>query len=240
MTVILPHDKNLVLETHLTSLSQNFWAIHCPQRFFGLEIGTRMTIIRLKSGELFLHSPVHLTNNIQKKLNTLGKVRYVIAPNKFHHLYVGEYFNAFPDAEIYAAPGLERKRADLSFHGVLTNETANGWQEDIVHLVFGGMPLINEVVFLHRESLTLILTDLIFNFGSDLPLSTKIFLKLDGVFNSFSVPRLIRYLLIKDREKARESISKILSWDFERVIVAHGNILETGGKEAVNKAFNWL
>jgi len=98
------------------------------------------------------------------------------------------------------------------------------------------MPLINEVVFLHRESRTLILTDLIFNFTSDLPLLTKVFLKLDGAYNNFSVPRLLRYFVIKDWVKARESFGRLLAWDFDRVILAHGSILETGGHEAMNKA----
>ena len=93
-----------MLENILTSISHNVWTIDCPQKFLGMEIGTRMTIIRLKSGELFLHSPIHLTNDIPKKLNTLGKVTYVIAPNKFHHLYIGEYYTAFPNAEMYAVP----------------------------------------------------------------------------------------------------------------------------------------
>ncbi len=229
-----------MLENKLDSIAPNLWKIDYPQKFLRMEIGTRMTIIRLKSGDLFLHSPIHLTNDIQNKLNTLGKVTYVIAPNKFHHLYIGAYYTAFPDAEMYAVPGLDKKRPDLPFHGVLTNETVYEWREEIDHLVFRGIPLINEVLFLHRESRTLILTDLIFNFGSDLALTTKIFLKLDGAYNSFSVPRLIRYLLIKDREKARESIRKILSWDFDRVTLAHGNILEKGGHEAVKRAFEWL
>lgn len=227
-------------DNKINSIAPNLWVVDYPQKFLGMEFGTRMTIIRLKSGDLFLHSPVKLTDNTLKILDSIGKVRYIVSPNKFHHLHVDDYFNSFPDAEIFAAPSLEKKRSDLPFHGTLSKETVYGWQKEIDHLIFGGMPLFNEVEFFHSESNTLILTDLILNFGTSFRFLTKILLQIDGVYNRFAVPRLTRYIAIKDKVKARESVNKILSWDFDRVILAHGNILDVGGRDAVKNAFEWL
>ncbi len=224
----------------LTLLAPNLWIFDQPHKFLGIEVGTRMTIVRLETGDLFLHSPIQLTSETRKELGVLGTVRYVVAPNRFHHLFIKNYFTAYPKAEFFATRSLQKKRPDLSFNGVLTDEQTYGWQVELKHLVFGGMPILNEVVFFHIPSHTLILTDLICNFRADLPLSTKIFAWLDGVYQSFGVPRLERYLLIRDREQAKGSINKILSWDFDRVIMAHGHIMQRDGHEAMKRAFEWL
>jgi hypothetical protein len=224
----------------LTSLVPNLWIFDQPHKFLGIEIGTRMTIVRLETGDLFLHSPIQLTGEARKQLDALGTVRYVVAPNRFHHLYIKDYFSAYPEAEFFAAPSLQKKRPDLSFNGVLTDEKTYGWQEELRHVVFGGMPILNEAVFFHIPSHTLILTDLICNFRGDLPIPTKIFTWLDGVYENFGVPRVERYLLIRDRKQAKSSINKILSWDFDRVIMAHGHIMQRGGHRAIKKAFEWL
>jgi len=228
------------LDNHIISIAQNLWSLNQPQKFLGVEIGTRMTVIRLDSGDLFLHSPIRLTDEIKQTLSNLGNIRYVVAPNKFHHLYVGDYVSAFPEAEIFSAPGLKEKRRDLSFHNVLTDGQEYGWTSDITHLFIDGIPLLNEVVFLHHQSKTLILTDLICNLGPEIPFSTKILAKLDGIYMNPAVPRIFRYFGIKDSHKVRKSISTILSWDFDRILISHGNIVESGGKRAFRKAFSWL
>src|SRR5947207_1558910 len=133
-------------------IADNLWVTERPQRFFGVEIGTRMTIIRLDGGALFVHSPVHLDAQTRGHLDELGPVRFVIAPNRMHHLYVGEYFDAYPQATIYAAPGLPQKRSDLKFHGVLGEGPPAGWAGQIDQLHFPAEPMLNEIVFCHRAS----------------------------------------------------------------------------------------
>ena len=80
-----------------------------PLRFFGMQLGTRMTVIQLKNNALFLHSPTKLTPVLKKQLDELGKVSIIVCPNKLHHLYVNSYIDYYPNAKIYAAQGLEKK-----------------------------------------------------------------------------------------------------------------------------------
>ncbi|MGB7291541.1 MAG: DUF4336 domain-containing protein [Thermodesulfobacteriota bacterium] len=101
----------------LTSLAPNLWIFDQPLKFLGIEIGTRMTIVRLETGDLFLHSPIQLTRETSKQLDALGTVRYVVAPNRFHHLYIKDYFSAYPKAEIFAAPSLQKKRPKRKLNG---------------------------------------------------------------------------------------------------------------------------
>ena len=93
-----------------------------PLRFLGLEIGARMTVVRLPGSKLLLHSPIAATAELVREVTALGRVAYLVAPNRFHHLFVGEWKEACPDASIYVAPGLDTKRADLSIAGILTDE----------------------------------------------------------------------------------------------------------------------
>lgn len=196
-----------------------------------------MTVIRLASGDLFLHSPVGLTDSLRRVLNALGNVKYLIAPNRFHHLYIGDYVKAYPGAQLYAAPGLTEKRRDIKFTGVLADGAEYGWADEIEHLLFGGIPMLNEVVFFHPKSGTLILADLLFNFSDDLSTCQRIFARIDDVYLEPKVSRLTRLLLLRNREEAKKSADRELYWDFDRVLVAHKDMVERGGYEAVRRAF---
>jgi len=110
----------------LKSIDTNLWTVDRPFGRLVGSIGTRMTVIKLADGGLFLHSPVKLDPELRAALDQLGPVRFVAAPNRAHHLFVGDYIGAFPEATIFAAPGLPEKRKDLNFHGVLGGQRLTG------------------------------------------------------------------------------------------------------------------
>jgi hypothetical protein len=222
----------------LRELDENLWVAERPLRFGGLEVGTRMTAIRLRGDEIFLHSPVELDQGIRSSVERLGSVRYVVAPNRFHHLWAGGVLEAYPEAKLFLAPGLADKRPDLVPHVTLGDEAPEGWAGQIDQLFFLGFPLANEVVFLHRASRSLILSDLAFNFGAEGPSLTRVLVRILGG-GGFG-PTLLERLLIRDRPAARASLERILEWDFDRVIVAHGQVLERGGRQALRDGYRWL
>lgn len=220
-------------------LARNIWIAERPQRFYGLEVGTRMTVVRLAAGDLLLHSPVALDPELCRELDAIGRVRFVVAPNRVHHLYAGDVARAYPEARLWVAPGLERKRPDLAFVAVLGDEAPDEWKGEVDQTFFRGRPYENEVVFLHRASRTLILCDLAFNFGPRAAAPTRWLMKLLRSYGRFGPSRLDP-LLIRDRAKARRSLERILAWDFDRVVVAHGDVLESGGREALRQGYSWL
>ena len=221
----------------LQQLAADLWIADRPQRFYGLEVGTRMTVIRLSDGSLLLHSPVALDQALRDELDALGPVRNVVAPNRFHHLYAGEAARACSGAALWVGPGLDRKRPDLVIAGVLGDEAPAAWKGQVDQLFFRGRPFEDEVVFLHRASRTLILCDLAFNFGPRAPFATRLLMRLIGGYGRFG-PSGLDPLLIRDRRAARESLERILTWDFDRIIVAHGDdILESGGPQALRSGY---
>jgi len=223
----------------LRQVAENLWVAERPQSFYALPVGTRMTVIRLTGERLLLHSPVVLDPELRAELDSLGQVCFAVAPNRVHHLHAGEVVQAYPGARLWVAPGLERKRPDLVFEAVLTDEAPEEWRGEVDQVFFRGRPYENEVVFFHRASRTLVLCDLAFNFGSRAAAPTRLLMKLLRSYGRLG-PSKLDPLLIRDRRAARESLERILVWDFDRIIVAHGDVLEGGGHEILRKGYSWL
>lgn len=231
------------------NLAPNLWIVDQPDFNTGLaKIGTRMTVIKLASGGLFLHSPTRLDEETKQALDEIGEVRAVVAPSRAHHLFVADYTKTWPGAKLYGPPGLVGEipdfrtrigaRRDLKLDAVLGDEPESVWAGSIDQHLFKGAPALNEVVFLHRPSRSVIFTDLVFNVPADFK-DARIFYTLVGARGRFGPHRLIR-IAIRDRKAARASVARILEWDFDRVIVTHGDVLESGGKAKFAAAFSYL
>lgn len=223
----------------LRQLADDLWVAERPQTFYGLPVGARMTVIRLAGGRLLLHSPVALDPALRTQLDALGEVRYAVAPNRVHHLYAGRVAAHYPGARLWVAPGLERKRPDLVFAAVLDDVAPAEWRDEVAQVFFRGRPYENEVAFFHRPSRTLILCDLAFNFGPHTPTPTRLLMTLLRSYGRLG-PTTLDPLLIRDRAAARESLRRILDWDFDRVVVAHGDVQERGGREILRQGYAWL
>jgi hypothetical protein len=157
----------------LQALATNLWIADQPQRFLGLAVGTRMTVIRLSEGRLAVISPIALTPELSTELDQLGTVTYQIAPNCYHHLYAQGFKQQYSQAEFWAAMGLQEKCPDLQIEQIFT--AFQGQLDPDLHYqqVAGvnvpsldGLDPLNEVVFYHPSSRTLIITDIAFHFDN--------------------------------------------------------------------------
>lgn len=223
----------------MQQLHSDLWIADSSLRFVGLEIGARMTVVRLPGSKLLLHSPVAATEELVREVKALGPVAYLVAPNRFHHLFIGEWLKACPEASVFVAPGLDEKRPDLTIAGVLSDEPEPGWADTIDQVLVRGFPLANEVVFYHRPSTTLIATDLLFNVGSSSPPLTRLAFRLARAYGRLT-PTILERLFVRDRSVFRRSLERILDWPFERVVVAHGEVSEAGGREEFERGYSWV
>lgn len=233
----VPGDYNVVT---LTPLADDLWTLREPLRFFGLEIGRVMTVVRLSSGGLLVHSPAELTPERKAALDELGEVRFVVPSSKLHgHLYMEQYREAFPRVELLAAPGLARRRPDLDFDGLLGSTPDPRWSANLDQDVFLGHWWLSEIEFFHRPSRTLLLGDICYHVTADAPLKTRLVARLAGMYDRLAVPPDLKRTIRNDAA-ARKSIQRILTWEFDRVVVGHGSVVESGGKAAFHDAFQWL
>ena len=151
----------------LTSFADEIWiADGKTVSTAGFHYPTRMIVIRLDSGGLFVWSPVQMTPTLKAAVNALGPVTDIVGPNVLHHLFIAEWSAAYPDARLHAAPGLRNKRADLSFHSDLTDTPHSNWVEELDQVVLHGNVIAEDVVFYHRRSRTVIFTDVLQQFLS--------------------------------------------------------------------------
>lgn len=222
----------------LQNIAENLWVEARTLRFWGLETGTRMSIVRLSGGGLFVHSPVALDAETKREVDAIGPVRAIVAPSRMHHMYVPEWMSAYPSAVACCCPTLEKKRADIAWTRVLGDEPEPEWRGEIDQVFFGARSLENEVLFCHRKSRTLLCADAIFNLATHPSPITRVVAVLMG--GRAPGATLLERILIRDRRAAREQIDRMLAWDFDRIVLAHGDIIDTGGREVLRKAYAWL
>jgi len=205
----------------------------------------RAVVIRLSDDSLFILSPIQLTPDIRVDIDTLGVVKYLVSPNHLHHLYMGDWSRAYPDAKLYASPRLASKRKDLTFYKTLSTDTPEPeWAGQIDQCIFGsGNGWFDEIVFFHRASRTVVFTDTIMDFDE------AIFSSISRVTTQWNqmyrhTPRGVQLAHIFDRASLRDALKTIRAWEPENAIVAHSPWLCVEGKKQVvdllDSAFDWL
>lgn len=227
----------------LRGIDKNIWVAEQPFKYFGLEVGTRMTVIRLINDELIIISPIQTDDQTIIQLNAIGKVAYIIAPNLFHYLFISEFKAIYPEAKLWISSGLESKIPNISIDRVINVPEGNIF-EQIDYLLFDGLKLLdlsgrmiyNEFVFFHRQSQTLILTDIAFHFDKSFSLQTRLAAKFLGIYEKLS-PSPLEKLALNEKEKVKNSIQKVLRWNFNRVIMAHGSIIEDSGNQKLKEGY---
>ncbi len=218
----------------MRQLCDGVWVIDFPLSIFGLRIGARATVLQLADGGLCLVSPVPMDSASQAKLVGLGEVTAIVAPNLMHYKHVPTAKALFPNARVYGAPGLQQKRPELPIDSTLAGAQLPGLS---LHPI-AGMPKLREVVLLHEASRTLITTDLVFHFPTAPNLLTGLYLRLSGGLGKPAQTALLRSM-IKDKAAFALSRDELLKLDFDRIVVTHGENIETGAKAALADALAW-
>ncbi len=228
----------------LQAFTKDVWVADGPRvRDFGVMFTTRIEVVKLSDGSLWVNSPVVVSFDTLHRITQLGPVRYLVAATPRHVWRLEMWHTLFPEAELWAprSTPFTLKEGHLPLTGILGDGPPQCWADDLDQLVFKGNPLIEEVLFFQRESRTVILDDLIqiHPIVKGKPFRNALF-KLAGVASpDGGVPHDIR-MTFTNRKLARRSLERLLSWDFDRLIIAHGPCIEKDAKPFVREAFRWL
>jgi hypothetical protein len=219
----------------LASVAPDLWVVdHVLRLPGGVRMPLAMTVVRLADGGLWLHSPVPVDDLTAAAITALGPVRVVVAANSQHHLFVAPLLARFPQARLLGVPALQRKRRDLPFAGPLDGPGPS----DIDQTSIDGAPGMDEVVFFHRPSRSLLVTDLLFNVRSPANRRTSLLLRLTGTRGRLAMSRVWR-LLRRDRAAFAASLERVLAWSFTRIVPAHGEVLSADAARQARAAFAW-
>ena len=216
------------------------WLCAYPVRLAGTKFDARMTVIRLSSGGLMLHSPCEITAPLAQEVAALGPVAHIVAPGNFHHLFVASAQAAFPAAKTWICPGVETRQPGLTYDAVLGDAPPPDWAGEIDQVLVQGTRIMREVAMFHRASRTLILVDLIENFTDATPHTggaLKFWFKF--VLRMWNNPRPAPEYRMgwRNRAAAAQSLRRILAWDFERIVLSHGDLIDRDAHNVAAKAW---
>ncbi len=203
-------------------------------------MGRRMTVMRVGGNKLAVHGAVRMSEQDMQRLDAIGRVSYVIAPNPFHASEAPWYADRYPEARTLVPAAMRRKQERrMRIDGTIEQGWPAERRGELEALVIDGLRL-PETAYWHARSKTLVVTDLVMNFGNDHFRGVlKLLMRINGIVGRFGPSRLFR-AAIKDKTVFRESLARVMRWDFDRIVMSHGRVLETGGKSGMARAFEFL
>lgn len=223
----------------LQPLHADLWVCRVTYWAMGMPLGRQLVSVRLPGGGLWIHSPVPMTPELRRELAALGEVWHVVGPNLWHDECLREFQAEHPAALFHAAPGLAAQKRDVRFGAELSDVPHPDWAGLLEQHLVRGMPRMNEVVFFHPASRSLIIADLAFNLGPDGPGWFALLMRIYGAWNRFGPTPLEKWMMT-DKAAVRNSLDRILGWDFDRIVLGHGRNVEADAKRVFREAYAFL
>ena len=231
----------------LKPVAPDLWIVDSgPKRAFGIPLPLRMTVIRLSNGDLFLHSPTRFEDGLRHEMQSLGRIRHLIAPDIAHWSFLKEWQQNCPEVLTWAAPRLRERRqvrkAGLRLDRDLGEAAPPDWAAEIMQTLVAGAAKFHEVAFFHKPTRTLVLTDLVLNLEPEkLPALMRPFARMIGVVApDGKAPVYLRMLIKLKRRDAATAVARIIDWRPERVIFSHGAWFERDGTAALRQSLRWI
>lgn len=207
----------------------------------GTAFRRKMTVMALKTGNLVVHNPFQLLDEDLRKLTSLGRVAAIVVPNAFHGDEAAWMAKQLPEAQVFVPAALRSKtRKFFRIDGALETDWPSAWNQDVECIPLGGMRLLHECAFYHSASRTLVLTDLVFNMNPaafNSPIERKL-MAWNRVGLGFGPSWICDHVFTRDTKARKHSILSILERDFDRVIMNHGDVVHSGGKQLMRAAFH--
>lgn len=222
-------------------IAEQLWLKEYPVHYASCDFNSRMTVIKLRDGSIMLHSPCDIDQQLKDEIEALGRVAFIVAPGSYHYQHITSAQEAFPDAETFICPGIEHKCPEIDFDWILADRPDPRWENDFAQVLVRGTKYMWEVAFFHKASKTLVLVDLLENF-TDQTSGTNWQLKFwwKAVFHMWNHPKPAPEYQLgwKDKTAAKKSLQRILEWDFVRIIMAHGDLIDSQSKETITNAWS--
>lgn len=219
------------------SIADGVWALSYQFINKGMSVSTRMTVFRLDDGSLFSHSAVPLTPAQKADLDRLGTLRHIVAPSAFHHLFLPALARLYPQAHLYGTASVLHKHPDLSQMQRIPADNDAPWAGQLQCLPTQGIPLLDETLWFHPASGSLIVTDVLQCWQGPLSLPVRLYLGLTGGYKRLTVPRTVR-LLVRDLAAVRTWVEQLRSWPVQRVILLHNSVIDENPMQRLDEALS--
>lgn len=216
-----------------TLVADQLWTDAQPLRVLGLPLGRRLGVARNATGGLVVFSPLKGSAAAIRALRELGDVQSFVVPSRFHDLFFPDYFAAFPKAAFLAGETVCRDHRTWPLTPLTANHPAlAGFR----FVRIEGMPQVQEHVFLHEVTRTLIVADLFFNLPIAADPLTRFWMRLADMGGRPRPSRLFRSA-IRDPAAFAASLQEVLTWPFDQILTGHGEWVATQGPQVLREAF---
>lgn len=200
----------------------SIWVTERPIWFGGVRLRSRTTVVRLTGDALWVHSPCTPTDDVCAALEALGEVRWIVVPNRFHHLETPATAARYPNARV-VGPASAQSRNPRVGSIVGTDDPAYVRSTpELSSIQLRGVPFLDETVFFHPASGSLIAADLLMSACARDHWTWRIAARIWGRYEKVRTPPDVR---MRTRASAAvgESIAQMRALPVRRILVAHAD-----------------
>ena len=224
----------------MRKISTRMWVHEDSMPMLGTRLALRMTVVKLADDTLWIWSPTPHNPQIENRVADMGKVAHIVAPSNGHNQFIEAWQGAFPDAGVYVASRVPKKRPDLTGYTLLRDLDTFPWQEDLETIPMDGAPFFDEHMFYHAKSRTLLVTDFFQNYSGVKHkgvgrIINKLLFEPIGFKGKCLAPPLRTKLAIKDKDALRASLDRLWDLDIECVVPAHGTLFGQDAKQDIRR-----
>jgi hypothetical protein len=186
--------------------------------------------------EAILVSPVGSVAEQAALLAVSARTNVLVAPSLYHYKFLEETRKKAPILALWGPPGLAEKVPALTDARVFGKDP---WPfGDILPFVaIDGAPKRNEIVFFHQPSRTIYTADLVHAISEPKGVLAPIALRAMGIYKRLAMAKPWKHW-VEDRYAFRRSIEEVLAWDFDRIAMAHGDVIDRNGRELLIRALH--
>lgn len=217
-------------------IEDQIWTFERPVWFSGVRQRVHTTIVRLADGSLLLHSPAPVSDALADHLKALGAVAWLLVPNCFHHLGTPAAAARFPDAKVVGPASALKRNAALKLHLAIGDGQFAEQVPELEALPLEGVPFLDETVFYHRPTQTLLAADLVLCPTAKDHFSMRWAARLLGFYEQVRVPYDVKHK-IPDKTAAARSLRAMLERPAQRLIVGHADVIGQGCRELLANAW---
>jgi hypothetical protein len=226
--------------TSLQELSPGgIWINERKLWFGGVYLRSRMTIIRLADDKLWVHSASEPTPELCAELDRLGQVGWVVVPNKWHHIQASAMKVRYPNAQVIGPASAKLRNKSLALDVDINDERLSSLVPELSPVVLKGVPFLDETLFFHSKTNTLIGADLMMCGCSADHWTWRWVSRVFGQYQHYKAPPDVRWNTRKgpDVSQAIEDLAKL---PLERILIAHSDPIEDRPVEQLKEAWRFV
>jgi len=198
------------------------WVTERPVWFGGVRLRSKTTVVRLANDALWVHSPCPPTDEICTALDALGEVRWIVVPNRFHHLQTPAMAARYPRARVVGPKSAETRNARLHLAAGLDDPSYLDATPELQAIPLCGVPFLDETVFFHPASGSLIAADLLISACARDHWSWRMAARLWARYEKLRTPPDVR-MHARASAAVAESIAVMSALPLARILVAHAD-----------------